>query len=72
MQGVSFSMVAYDIGVLPLIKQMKALYPDIPQSWYADDAGALSMYNNIELYFNLIKHFFVVRGYSLLALRLVL
>ena len=48
-------MVSYDIGVLPLIKQLKAVYPDVIETWYTDNYGALGMFNNVELYFNLLK-----------------
>ena len=48
-------MVAYGIGILLLIKQLKSAYTDVTQAWYADDVGALGSYNNIELYFNFIK-----------------
>ena len=34
-------MVTYGIGVLLLIKLLKAAYPDIAQPYYIDDVGAL-------------------------------
>ena len=40
-------MVAYGIGVLPLIKHPKAAYPDVTQPWYADDDGALGTFDTI-------------------------
>ena len=45
-------MVAYGIGVLPLIKRIKAVYTDATQQWYDDDASGLGMFNNIGLYFH--------------------
>ena len=45
-------MVAYCIGLLLLIKRLKAAYIDVTKPWYANDAGALSMFDNMELYFN--------------------
>jgi hypothetical protein len=33
-------MFAYGIGILPLICQLKAGFPQVEQPWYADDAGA--------------------------------
>ena len=40
-QGDPLDMVAYGIGILPLIKNLKAEFTDVTQPWYADDAGAL-------------------------------
>ena len=48
-------MVAYNIVVLPLIKLLKAAYPDVTQLWYTDDAGALGTFDNIGLYFKSFK-----------------
>ena len=50
MQGDPLDMVAYGIGVLPLIKRLKATYPDVTRTWYTENAGALGTYKNIELY----------------------
>ena len=33
-------MIAYGIGVLPLIKYLQDTHPRVTQLWYADDAGA--------------------------------
>ena len=38
------------------MKQLKVLHPDVTQPWYAENAVELSKYDNIELYFNLLKH----------------
>ena len=46
-QGAPLDMVAYGIGVLPLIKHPKAAYPDVTQPWYADDDGALGTFDTI-------------------------
>ena len=45
-------MVAYMIGVLPLIKRMKLAYPDIIHTWYTENYGALGTFNNLKKYFN--------------------
>jgi hypothetical protein len=37
----SIAMFCYGIGILPMIRQLKVLYPEKKQPWYADDAGAL-------------------------------
>ena len=63
MQGVPLSMVAYGIGVLTLIKQLKAPYPEFTWDWYADNAGSLGTYDNIELYFNSLRKIVPVHGY---------
>ena len=41
MQGVPLTMIAYGIGILPLIKNIKQEIPDVTQPWYANYAGAL-------------------------------
>ena len=56
-------MVAYGIGFLPLIKCLKAAYPDVAQTWYADEAGELGTFDNIGLYFNLLKKIGLGSGY---------
>jgi hypothetical protein len=33
-------MFAYGIGLLPLIRALKLQFPEMDQTWYADDAGA--------------------------------
>ena len=43
-QGHTPDMVTYGIGILPLIKQLKAEFPDIIDCWYDDDSGALGMF----------------------------
>ena len=54
-QGYPFAMVTYGIGVLPLIKFPKVAYPDVTKPWYDENGGALGMFDNIGLYFNLLK-----------------
>ena len=56
-------MVADGMGFLPIIKWLKGTYPGVTQPWYADYVGSLGTYYNIELYFNLLKQFGLVRGY---------
>ena len=50
-QGDPLAMVAYALLVLPLILKLKALYPDVDQPWYADDAGAGAYFHDIKAYF---------------------
>jgi hypothetical protein len=44
-------MFAYGIGILPLICQLKAEFPQVEQPWYADDAGAGAKFDEIERFF---------------------
>ena len=39
-QGDPLSTIAYGIGVLPLIREIRGSHPRITQPWYADDVGA--------------------------------
>ena len=39
-QGDPLSMIAYVIGVLPLIRDIRRAHPRVTQPWYADDMGA--------------------------------
>ena len=50
-QGDPLSMFAYGIGILPLIRQLKAEFPQVEQPWYADDAGAGAKFDEIERFF---------------------
>ena len=56
-QGDPLAMFSYRIGFLPMIKILKPAYPDITQTWYTDDAGALGTY------FNYLKLHGPDRGY---------
>ena len=55
MQGDPLAMIAYDISILPLIKNLKREISDVTQPWYADDAGALGTFARLETYFYLLK-----------------
>ena len=39
-QGGPLAMIAYGIGVLPLIRDIRRANPRVTQPWYSDDAGA--------------------------------
>ena len=54
-QGGPLAMFSYGFGVLLFIKKLRSAYPDVTQIWYDDNAGALSMYGDIGLYFNFPK-----------------
>ena len=38
-QGDPLAMIAYGIGVLPLIRDLRRAHPHFMQPWYADDGG---------------------------------
>ena len=47
-------MIAYGIGILPLIKNPKRAIPDVTQPWYTDDAGDLGTFARLDTYFDLL------------------
>jgi hypothetical protein len=44
-------MFAYGIGILLLIGQLKAEFPQVEQPWYADDACTGAIFDKIERFF---------------------
>ena len=44
--------IAYGMGILPLIKNIKRAIPDVTQPWYADDSGDLGTFARLETYFD--------------------
>ena len=54
MQVDPLSMIAYGIGALPPINNLKREVLDATHPWYADDAGALGMFASLETYFDLL------------------
>jgi hypothetical protein len=56
-------MAAYGILLLPLICQLKREFPDVNQSWYADDAGAGGNFSGIRRYFERLQEIGPSRGY---------
>ena len=55
-QGEPLEIIAYGIGILPLIKNLKQDITDVTRTLYADDAGALGTFARIETYFNSLTH----------------
>ena len=51
-QGDPLAIIAYVIGILSLIKNLKQEIPDVTQTWYADDYGSLGTFARIETYSN--------------------
>jgi hypothetical protein len=48
-------MFAYGIGMLPLIRRLKAEFPTVEQPWYADDAGASGKFIEIRRFFRKLE-----------------
>ena len=70
-QGGPLSMVAYGIGIITLTKNLTAVFPDVTQTWYTDNAGALGTITNVKLYFNSLKQFGPRRKYYSKPVKLV-
>ena len=49
-------MIAYGIGILSLINNLKREIPDITQPWYVGDSGSLGEFAILETYFDLLSH----------------
>ena len=54
-QGDPVSMVAFGLGLLPLIQQLKNELPEVIQPWYADDAAACGSFDSLERSFELLQ-----------------
>ena len=50
-QGCPLSMFLYGIGVLPLIRKLKVLHPDVIQLWFADDAAGAGGWEQLGLFY---------------------
>ena len=50
-QGDPLAMIAYDIGVLPVIRYLRRAHPRVTQPWYVDDAGAGGEFGEIMAHF---------------------
>ena len=62
-QGDPLSMIAYGIGILPLINNTKREIPDVTQPWYADYSVALGMFAILETYFDSLTRQGLGQGY---------
>ena len=56
-------MIAYDIGVLPLIRELQGAHPRVTQKWYMDDAGAGGKFTHILAHFRYLQARVLPRGY---------
>ena len=50
-QGCPLSMFLYGIGVLPLIRKLKKLHPDVIQPCFVDDAAEDGRWQQLELFY---------------------
>ena len=50
-QGAPLAMIAYGIGVLPLIRELREAHPRVTQPWYADNAGAGGTFIDVQAQF---------------------
>ena len=62
-QGDPLSMIAYSIGILPLINNLKREIPNVTQTWYDDNAWALGTFARLDTYFNSLTRQGLGRGY---------
>ena len=62
-QGDPLAMIAYGIGVLHLIRVLRADHPQVSQPWYADDAGAGGKFGDIMAHFRDLQLKGPARGY---------
>ena len=54
-QAELLSIIAYGIGFLSRIKNIKKELPDVTHPWYADDSRELGMFARIVAYFYLLE-----------------
>ena len=62
-QGDPLAMIAYVIGVLLLIRELRNAQTRVTQPWYADDAGAGGMFQQVQEHFRDIQARGPARGY---------
>ena len=56
-------MIAYVIGVLPLIRELRNSHPLVTQPWYAGDAGAGGTFQQVQENFRDLQARGPARGY---------
>lgn len=62
-QGDPLAMIAYGIGILPLICILKDHHPDLIHSWYADDGGIGGKIQDIKKLFDELMKIGPAYGY---------
>ena len=58
-------MIAYGIGVLPLIRELRGSHPRVTQPWYTDDSGAGGKFVHILAHIRYLQAWGSSRGYFL-------
>ena len=51
-QGYPITMIAYRIGIILLIKNIKREVPDVTHPWYSYNSGSLGTFARLETYFD--------------------
>jgi hypothetical protein len=54
-QGCPLAIVAFGLGLMPLIRRLKEELPTVHQPWYADDAAAASSFSKIREFMNFLE-----------------
>ena len=62
-QGDPLAMIAYGIGVLPLIRDLRRDHPHVMQPWYVDDAGEGGSFEAVMAHFRDLQLKGPARGY---------
>ena len=65
-------MIAYCIGVLPFIRELRNSHPRFTQPWYADDSGAIGTFQQILENFRDLQARGPARGYYLELTKIIL
>ena len=62
-QGDALVMIAYGIGVLPLIWELWDVHPRATETWYVDDAGVRGAFKDVQAHFQDLQARGPARGY---------
>ena len=56
-------MIAYGIGVLPLIRELREAHPRVTQPWYVDDAAVGGTFAEVQAHFQDLQVWVPAQGY---------
>jgi hypothetical protein len=62
-------MLGYALDMLPIIRQLKDEFPEVEQTWYADNAAAASEFARIRTMFERLLDFGLGREQFFVAVR---
>ena len=62
-QGDPLAMIAYGIGIPPLIRELREAHPRVTQPWYVDYAGAGGTFAEVQAHFQDLQVWGPARGY---------